>query len=122
MPSDWRKKIVVLFFAVQVALVVQARFVDTRYFCWAPHTSQARYELEVEIGGEALTGKEIRKRYRLRAFNRETRTGWEAHAIANLKALLAQYERSYGREEAARITLTYQVNGHAEEVWFWPPS
>ncbi len=117
MPKDWRRKIALLFFAVQLCLVVQARFVDTRYFCWAPHTTQVRYQLEVELDGEELTGKQIRRRYRLKGFDARTSVGWEAHSIANLKAMLAQHQRTYGRGEDAKVTLSYRVNGSPSQAW-----
>ena len=102
------------FLALQVASIVKEQFGETRYFCWAPHTIQAQYSLQVEVEGKLLTRQEVKRRYGLHGY------GWEAHAIQNLINLLIQHELTYGKGEDAQITLEYRVNGRELETWRWP--
>ena len=50
----WRTAIGVLILALQAAAIVRARFVNDRYFCWAPFDQQTKYEISVAIGDEGL--------------------------------------------------------------------
>ncbi len=104
----------IVFLLLQAALVIQAQFVNTRYFCWAPHTIQAQYTLRVEIDGKILSEDDVKKRYHLKGF------GWEAHSIHNVFALLEQHEETYGKKDQARLTLEYRVNGGDRHTWIWP--
>jgi len=109
-----RTVIAILFLALQVVLVIRAQFVDTREFCWAPHTTQVRYTIETVIDGKPLTQDEITRRYHIPA------DWWEAHSWRNVSKLLAQYERTYGRNDRARVRLRYSINGREPETWTWP--
>ena len=51
---SWRIAIGVLLLVLQAGAIVRARFVDDRYFCWAPFDQQTKYEIGVAIGGEGL--------------------------------------------------------------------
>ena len=106
----------VVFLAVQCGLVAHGRFVDSRDFSWAPHSSQVEYVLRVEIAGRELSPAEAARRYRLRE-----PYGWEAHSYKNLIDVVAQYERTYGRADAARVHLDYRVNGGEPQTWEWEP-
>ena len=99
----------------QVIMIGYARFVSSRYFCWAPMDSQNLYEIEVEIDGESLDDDAILDRYRQPA------KGGNWQAIQHVIDKTQQYEETYGRADGARVTIRYTVNGGPEEVWTWPP-
>lgn len=103
------------FLLLQLALVIQARFVEYRHFCWAPHTTQVRYSMQVEVEGRTLSAREAGARYGL-----AHDYGWEAHSVENLKQLVEQYERTYAGDQPARVRMEYSVNGKTPEVWRWP--
>ena len=103
-----------LFFALQCLQVVRAQFVEARDFCWAPHTTQVKYSIRTEVAGTDLTDQEIAWRYQIPA------SGWEAHSYQNLINLIAQRERTYGRNDGARVWLTYSINGRQPRLWVWP--
>jgi len=42
----------------QVFMIGYARFVPSRYFCWAPYDIQTEYRLDVTVNGRRLTAKE----------------------------------------------------------------
>ena len=100
----------------QLFMIGYARFVPSRYFCWAPMDSQNLYEIEVVIGGRELGDDEVLARYRQPAKG----GNWQAiqHVIDNVQ----QYEETYGRRDQAEVSITYTVNGGAEKRWTWPPS
>jgi hypothetical protein len=105
------------FLLLQCGLVIHSRFVDSRDFCWAPHTTQVHYRLRVVIGGRALSSAEIARRYRVMGAS-----GWEAHSYQNLINLISQYERTYGKRDRARVLLRYRINGGELRRWNWPSS
>ena len=59
-----RTAIGVAFLLFQLVMIVYARFVPSRYFCWAPYDAQSEYSLQVTIDGRPLANQEIRRRYR----------------------------------------------------------
>ncbi len=95
-------------------MIVYARFVPSRYFCWAPYHSQNHYEMDVTVNGRVLTAGEIQRRYR------RPQKGINSRTIEDQKDIIAQYERTYGKNERAEVTLRYRVNGGAEQTWHWP--
>jgi len=101
--------------AFQLVMIGYARFVPSRYFCWAPYDSQNHYEMEVTVDGKRLDGNEIRQRYR------RPQKGINNRAIQHEKDIIIQYERTYGRNENAEVTLRYRTNGGEEQLWRWPP-
>lgn len=105
------------FLLVQCGLVIHSRFVDSRDFCWAPHTTQVHYTLRVEVGGRRLSSAEIARRYRVPGAE-----GWEGHSYRNLINLISQYERTYGRDDRARVLMRYRINGRELRRWDWPSS
>jgi hypothetical protein len=56
---DWRQWLAVGFIVLQIGLIIQARFIPERFFCWAPHDAQVQYELDVTVTGKKLTPEEI---------------------------------------------------------------
>jgi hypothetical protein len=99
----------------QVAMVIYARFVPSRYFCWAPFDTQTDYRLQVNVGGRLLKPDEVRARYRRPQIGTDNRS--PQHVID----IVQGYEQSYGREDRARVVMRYRVNGKQEQVWQWPP-
>lgn len=95
-------------------MIVYARFVPSRYFCWAPFDAQNEYRISVSLHGRNLTAREIFGRYRISALALDSRS------IQHIKEIIAQYETTYGRNEEARVQLTYKTNGILKEPWLWP--
>ena len=95
----------------QVGAIGYARFSVSRYFCWAPHDSQAEYRIEVTLRGAPLSAAEIEGRYRLPA------AGVEARSIAAVLSVVDQYEETRGHGEGAEAVVTYRINGAPEQRW-----
>ena len=110
-----RKSIGITFLAFQVGMIGYARFVPSRYFCWAPYDSQNDFAIEVVIGGRALSPQGIYQRYR------RPQQGTDNRSIQHIIDILRQYEQTYGRNDHARVVMTYRVNGREEKAWQWPP-
>ena len=106
-----RLLIAVPLLAAQIALIGYARFVPSRYFCWAPFDMQTDYALEVTIAGRALTADEIRKRYR------RPKRGSDNRAVQNLIDIIQGYEERYGRSDNAQVVMKYRINGGQEQEW-----
>ena len=47
--------------------------------------------------------------------------GWEQRSIYNIFSIISQYEKTYGKNEDARVTIVYSINGHQEKVWNLKP-
>lgn len=114
MASLLRTAILVLAFGVQAAAIVYARFVPTRYLCWAPYDQMSFYRIETLRDGRSLTAAEIESRYRLPAAGRENRS---IHHVLNS---VARYEATYGRRDPVTTRIVYRVNGGPEETWTAP--
>ena len=95
-------------------MIGYARFVPSRYFCWAPMDSQNLYEIEVVIDGQSLSDDAITARYRQPA------KGGNWQAIQHVIDKTRQYEQTYGRNDGAEVVIRYTVNGGVEESWTWP--
>jgi hypothetical protein len=98
----------------QVAMVVYARFVPSRYFCWAPFDIQTDYRLQVKVAGKPLTAKQIRERYHRGPVGTDNRS--PQHVID----IVQGYEENYGRNDHAAVEMRYRVNGKQEQLWQWP--
>ena len=99
----------------QLGAIVYARFVPSRYFCWAPYDSQNQYEIEAVIDGKPLTAQQIRQRYR------RPKRGVDNRSIQHVKDIIQGYEQTHGRADNAQVTMRYRVNGGKEQRWKWPP-
>lgn len=110
-----RTAIGVAFLLFQLVMIVYARFVPSRYFCWAPYDAQSEYTLDVVINGRPLTPQEIRRRYR------RPKQGVDNRSIQHVIDIVEQYERTYGRSDHAQVVMKYRVNGKEETQWQWPP-
>lgn len=102
------------FLALQLGAIGYARFIPERFFCWAPYDQHSWYRVEVVVDGQYLTEAEIRARYRYGPRR------WEQRSIHNVFSLIRQYESTYGKEDYARVTVTYETNGKPEAIWHWP--
>ena len=98
----------------QLGAIVYARFVPSRYFCWAPYDAQNEFVIDVVVGGRELTPAEIRERYQ------RPKEGVDNRSIQHVKDIISGYETSYGAADGACATLRYQINGGQEQVWRWP--
>jgi len=107
---------------IQVILFVRARFTETRYFCWAPFHSEARYTIDATIGGRALNDDEIARRYVLERYywDKASRTNWELNAIAHVIDTVRATEAALLPSKRAAVVVTYRVNGRPPERWHSP--
>ena len=110
----WRILIGLLILALQAGAIVRARFVNDRYFCWAPFDQQTKYEIGVAIGDEGLTESQIRNRYRRPAQGVDNRS---AH---NLFDIITRAEQKFEKWGRSRVIVRYSVNGHEEREWRYP--
>ncbi len=114
-----RRLIGMVFLVLQLSMVIYAHFVPWRWFCWAPNDYMTEYKLDVIIAGRTLTRQEVLHRYRLPGYEFPEFAVIESPP-ANLIAMLTQYERTYGRNDYARVVLKYRANGREEKQWQWP--
>ena len=98
----------------QLGMIVYARFDLGRYFTWSPHDVVWTFDLVVETPTETLDHDGAVARYRLRRYRRQE------HAVEHVKRAVRQYERTHGRDDGARVTMTYDKNGRDPLVWTWP--
>src|SRR5258708_35642549 len=92
----------------QIAMIGYARFVPSRYFCWAPYDIQSAYRLDVSIGGRALTPAQIRSRYR------PPKQGVDNRSIQHVMGIVEQYEPTYGSADHSRAVLKNGLNRKEE--------
>ena len=59
--------------------------------------------------------EEAEKRYKYKM------GGWEQRSIYNIFSIISQYEKTYGKNDEARVTIVYSINGHQEKVWNLKP-
>ena len=111
---SWRIAIGVFILALQAGAVIRARFVDDRYFCWAPFDQQTKYEIGVAIGDESLAPSQVRVRYRRPAEGVDNRS---AH---NLFDIITRAEQKFEKWGRGRVVVRYSVNGHEAREWRYP--
>lgn len=109
--SRMRRIILFAFFLFQILGIVYSRFLDERYFCWAPFDQISYYEVKTEVNGVLLSPQQTRGRYNLQGYGRENRS------IHNVFSIIKQYENSYGKNEKAVVKVIYSTNGKAKEEW-----
>lgn len=100
-----------VFLLLQLFLILEARFIPERFFCWAPYDEHTYYEISVSINDQAISSNEIQDRYRVFA------KGWEPRSIHNIFSIVEQYEATYGNNEKAEVTIWYSTNGHENRLW-----
>ncbi|WP_179346369.1 hypothetical protein [Winogradskyella ursingii] len=106
-----RQKIGVLFIVSQIALIIYARFVPERFFCWAPYDEHTYLDINVDVNGKKLSNEEIEKRYRY------VSKGWEPRSINNVFNIVRQYESTYGKQDKTSVKIIYTTNGKEERIW-----
>jgi hypothetical protein len=112
-----RTAIPILLFAFQLCAIVYARFVPTRYFCWAPFDTQTDYVATAVVNGRELSSAEFRRRYR-----RPPR-GFDNRSPQHVIDMLQQVEQKRARlGDRSTIVMKYRVNGKELREWHWPPS
>jgi hypothetical protein len=116
----------------QIGLNIWQHTTDTRYFAWAPNDYLVTFDLSVDARGRSLGVAEIGHRYRLDMSNRLSESTKAKLGLARvehyvyedapqeLKDRIRRYEETKGKNEAARVTLTYQFDGRKEQTWLWP--
>src|SRR5580692_4351342 len=112
-----RTVIPMLLFAFQLGAIGYARFVPTRYFCWAPYDIQTDYVATSIVNGHSLTASEFRQRYRRSRRGTDNRSPW--HVIDMLRQV---EEKRAALGEKTTIVMQYRVNGKDPREWRWPPS
>ena len=111
-----RTAIPVALFVFQLGAIVYARFVPTRYFCWAPYDTQTDYVATATVNGKKLTSAEFRRRYR------RPQRGFDNRSPQHVFDMLEQVEQNRSRPgDAATIVVKYRVNGKELREWRWPP-
>ena len=100
--------------AIQVALVVFARFHPMRYYCWAPYDAQNEYRIAVTLRGCELSADAVAKRYRIRPEGVNPRSIYEVYNVVSF------VERVYRPDDAAEVVITYRTNGGKEQTWRLP--
>ena len=99
--------------AFQLGAIAYARFVPTRYFCWAPFDMQTDYQLQVTVNGHKLKPAEIHKRYRRPA------KGTDNRSYQHVIDIVAQVEQRYHPDDRVEIIMTYSVNGKPQPPWHY---
>jgi hypothetical protein len=111
-----RSVLPIVLFAFQLGAIVYARFVPTRYFCWAPYDTQTDYVATATVNGKQLTAVEFRQRYRRPA------RGFDNRSPQHVFDMLQQVEQKRANlGEKANILVKYRVNGKEMQEWRWPP-
>lgn len=100
--------------ALQIVMIVAARFHPMRYYCWAPYDSQNEYRIETVVDGRALSPLQVEGRYRL-----ET-PGINPRMIYQVTDVISYVERVYHEYDQALVSVTYTTNGGPENEWHWP--
>jgi hypothetical protein len=114
-----------LLLAVQLIWFVYAQFQPWRYFAWAPNDYYVEHTVEVTLKGTRLDADAVCARYRKEFCGSNSPDpdrielideGPPQHLIDQIR----QYEKTYGRDDDARVVFRYRLNGHAEKEWRWP--
>jgi hypothetical protein len=95
----------------QLGAIVYARFVPSRYFCWAPFDMQTEYRLDVTVNGRKLSPPEIQQRYRRPA------KGVDNRSTQHLIDIIELAEQRYHSEDAVEAVMIYRVNGKEWQQW-----
>lgn len=112
-----RTVIPILLFIFQLGAIVYARFVPTRYFCWAPFDTQTDYVAKSVVNGVELNASEFRQRYR------RNNRGFDNRSPQHVIDMLQQVEEKRAAlGEKATVSMQYRVNGKELRQWHWPPA
>jgi hypothetical protein len=112
-----RTAIALMLFTFQLGAIAYARFVPTRYFCWAPYDTQTEYTATAVVNGKELTPEEFQRRYRRNRRGNDNRS--PQHVIDMLQQV--EQRRAHPGEENVSIVMKYRVNGKEPLLeWHWP--
>jgi len=110
-----RIAIPILLFIFQLGAIAYARFVPTRYFCWAPFDTQTDYKATAVVNGHQLSANEFRQRYR------RPEQGFDNRSPQHVIDMLQQVEEKRAAlGDKATISMQYRVNGKEPREWHWP--
>jgi hypothetical protein len=98
----------------QMASILHARTVTTRYFCWAPYDTQTEYTAKAVVNGHELTAAEFRERYRRPMKGGDNRS--PQHVIDMLEQAEEKHEKL---GDKTTIDMKYHVNGGPLREWHW---
>lgn len=110
---SWRLGLATAFIVAQFVMIFVGLGLDNRFYTWAPHDQQARYEIAVTLDGRELTDREVNIRY-------GRSNGIDPRAAAHVLNIVEQFETTYGSEDNAQVVVRYWINGGEEQVWEWP--
>ena len=106
-----RRALAISILAFQIAAIIYARFVPSRYFCWAPFDMQTDYRIQATINGKPLNPSQIRARYR------RPPAGTDNRSVQHVIDIIQQVEQRYHPSDASEISLRYRINGKQEQTW-----
>lgn len=86
----------------------------SRLFVWAPNDYATQYACEARVNGRLLTEEEFGERYRM-----PMRTALLEDRPQTLAHYLRRREQLHAGADRVQLTLRYQLNGHAPQVWRW---
>ena len=101
----------ILFFVLQIILIVYSQFFNSKHFCWAPHNTQVFYTISGKLNGVHFTDSLFKARYKIPI------TGWEAHSPDNVKQLIIANERQTNFRDTVYISFVYSENGNVTKTW-----
>jgi hypothetical protein len=110
-----RTLVAALFLAAQLGAIVYTRFTPRRFFCWSPNDTVNELHLSVELNGHRLSPQQVLARYGMK-----TDTATVEYPIEHVMDFVRQYETTYGRNDHARVRLSWRHNGRPEQQWQWP--
>jgi hypothetical protein len=110
-----RTVIPILLLLFQFGAIVYARFVPTRYFCWAPFDTQTDYVASAVVNGQKLTPAEFQHRYR------RPMRGFDNRSPQHVIDMFEQAEEKHATlGDKTTIVMKYRVNGKEPREWDWP--
>jgi hypothetical protein len=110
-----RTIIPILLLVFQLGAIVYARFVPTRYFCWAPFDTQTDYKASAVVNGHKLTPTEFQHRYR------RPMHGFDNRSPQHVIDMFEQAEEKHAvLGDKTTIEMKYRVNGKEPSEWDWP--
>ena len=113
--DEMRQAVGIVFLLLQLASMVHAQFVPSRWICWAPNDYAIWYRLDVRVNGHSLSPEEIENRYQLPG------ESVYQNPPQNIKDIIRQYEQTYGRKDQTEVNLLYREAGGPPQQWQWPP-
>ena len=110
-----RTVIPIMLLVFQLCAIGYARFVPTRYFCWAPFDTQTEYVATSIVNGNRLTAAQFRRRYR------RPERGFDNRSPQHVIDMFQQEEERRAKlGDKSTIVMKYRVNGKELQEWDWP--